>query len=98
METHYHELSAATCVEDVLRATRAYLATFTRDELARFPDGCRPSGVRNPRDIERWADRLARESARAAMMIEDEHRLNGLVSHFLIASVRIRQLSAVIHA
>ena len=91
--THYHALSTATCVEEVLRATRSYLATFSRAELARLPDGCRPRGVRSTSDIERWADKLTHESSRALVMYDDERRLDSLVSHFLIASVRIRQLS-----
>ena len=93
MHSKYEELSKATCIEDVVRVTSDYLAGWSRQELERLPDTCRPAWVRGPHDIELWADRLADESARAMLILEDERRLDRLTSHFLIASVRIRQLA-----
>jgi len=93
METRYAELSKAASVDEVVRVTRDYLAGWSRQELERLPDNCRPAWVRSPQDIELWADRLAKESAHAMLILEDERRLDRLTSHFLIASVRIRQLA-----
>lgn len=93
METKYDELSKAKSVEDVVRVTCDYLAGWSRHDLERLPDTCRPAWVRGPQDIELWADRLAAEAGRAMMVVEDQRRLDRLTSHFLIASVRIRQLA-----
>jgi hypothetical protein len=89
----YTELSKAMTVDEVVSVTRAYLAGCTREDLERLPASCRPPRVLDCGDIEEWADRLASESKNAALVIEDERTLDRLTSHFLIASVRIRQLS-----
>lgn len=91
----YNELSSARTVDEVLSVTRAYLAACTREELERLPATCRPGRVLDTNDIEEWADRLARESQRAMLVMQDERTLDRLTSHFLIASVRIRQLTRV---
>lgn len=93
MQLKYAELAAASSVEEIVRLTRDHLASWTRKELDRLPDTCRPAWVRGVEDIELWADRLTAESANAMMVLEDERRLDRLTSHFLIASVRIRQLT-----
>ena len=49
--------------------------------------------MQSPQDIERWADQLIDQSGKAALFMEDERKLDRLTSHFLIASVRIRQLA-----
>lgn len=92
MQTKYAELAAAASEDEIVRVTRDYLATWTRQELERLPDHCRPAWVRGAADIETWADRLAAESGKAMLVLEDERRLDRLTSHFLIASVRLRQL------
>lgn len=91
----YSELSKAVTIEEVVRVTRAYLAACAREDLERLPASCRPGRVLDSNDIEEWADRLASESRRAMLVIEDERTLDRLTSHFLIASVRIRQLSRI---
>jgi hypothetical protein len=93
MDCKYAELSKAQSVDDVVRVTCDYLAGWSRDDLERLPDTCRPAWVRGPQDIELWADRLADEAKHAMLVLEDERRLDRLTSHFLIASVRIRQLT-----
>jgi hypothetical protein len=92
-DTRHRELSRACCIEDVLCVTRDYLRSWTREELERLPTGCFPRHVRDGGDIEIWADRLTHESAHAALFQDDERLLDRLTSHFLIASVRIRQLA-----
>jgi hypothetical protein len=91
MESRYVELSQAISVDEIVRVTRDYLASWTSDDLGRLPDSCRPAWVRGPQDIEEWADRLLDNCPRA-MVLEDERCLDRLTSHFLIASVRMRQL------
>jgi hypothetical protein len=95
MDCKYAELSRARSIDEIIGVTREYLASWSREELERLPDSCRPAWVHGPQDIETWADRLLGESARAVLFMDDERKLDRLTSHFLIASVRLRQLSAV---
>jgi hypothetical protein len=93
MDTRYDELSSAGTVDEILRVTDAYLASWSHEELARLPATCRPDAVKSYEDIEFWADRLKDESEKAVLFVEDEHRLDRLTTHFLIASVRLRQVA-----
>ena len=92
MEPKYQEMSKATSIEEVVRLTHDFLCTWSLQDLDRIPDSFRPASVRCPEDIELWADRLSCEAGKAALFLEDERKLDRLTSHFLIASVRIRQL------
>jgi hypothetical protein len=94
VDCKYHALSAARSIDEVVRVTHDYLTSWSREELERLPDSCRPGRVRSPRDIEYWADRLAGESRKALLFLDDERKLDRMTNHFLIASVRIRQLAA----
>ena len=94
MDSKYDALKQARTMADVVHATALYLASWTHDELERLPDSCRPGWVRDGSDIEYWADRLVAESARAQLFMDDERKLDGMTHHFLIASVRLRQLAA----
>lgn len=91
----YNELSKARTIDEVVNVTRAYLAACTREDLERLPASCRPARVQDSNDIEEWADRLASESKRAMLVMQDERTLDRLTTHFLIASVRIRELSRI---
>jgi hypothetical protein len=89
----YAELSKATTVDEIVSVTSAYLADCAPEALERLPASCRPGRVADSSDIEEWADRLLAESKHARLFMEDERTLDRLTNHFLIASVRIRQLS-----
>jgi len=71
MDCKYDALKQAHSIADVIHATAAYLASWSRDELERLPDSCRPGWVRSGQDIEFWADRLLAESARAQLFMDD---------------------------
>ena len=94
MNCKYDELSTAESVEDIVRVTGEYLSSWSSDDLARLPVTCRPGGVKTYEDIEFWADRLKHESERAVLFSDDEFKLDRLTTHFLIASVRLRQVAA----
>ena len=96
MQPRYVELSRAASVDEIVQVTRDYLASWTDDDLEGLPVACRPAPavVQSPDDIEAWADRLCDEAPRAVVMHDDERNLHRLTSHFLIASVRMRQLGA----
>ena len=96
MECKYQELSEATTVAEIVQLTRDYLLSWSVEELERLPDSCRPGRVRTAEDIETWADRLINESPKASLYLEDERKLDGLTSHFLIASVRMRQIAVAL--
>lgn len=95
-DCRYRELSNATSVDEVVRVTRQYLSSWPPEDLERLPDKCRPGGVERSEDIEHWADELSREARRAMLVAEDERRLDRLTNHFLIASVRIRQIAGTL--
>jgi hypothetical protein len=94
MDCKHEELSSAISVDDILRVTREYLATWSADDLACLPATCRPAAVKTYEDIEFWADRLKDESEKAILIVEDEQHLDRLTTHFLIASVRLRQMTS----
>lgn len=91
MDCKYDELSRAHSVEEIVRLTREFLRSWTGAELERLPDSCRPARVEGAHDIELWADRLQARAPRP-LFVEDERKLDRMASHFLIASVRMRQL------
>jgi hypothetical protein len=93
MDSKYQELSKATSIEEVVRLTRDFLRSWSHQDLDRLPDGYRSLVVKGPEDIELWADRLAGAAGKAALFLDDERKLDRLTSHFLIASVRIRQIT-----
>lgn len=95
-DCRYRELSNATSVDEVVSVTRQYLSSWPPSDLDRLPDKCRPGAVESSEDIERWADLLTREGRRAMLVAEDERRLDRLTNHFLIASVRIRQIAGAL--
>lgn len=93
MDCKYTELSKARSVDEILKVTRDYLSGWSREDLAGLPDNCRPGRLKDRGDIELWADRLLGASRTEMLVIENEVRLDRLTNHFLIASVRIRQLA-----
>ena len=93
VDPRYEQLSSAGSVDDILRVTGEFLSSWTLEDIERLPVTCRPDAVRSHEDIEFWADRLKDESAKAVLFLEDEHRLDRLTTHFLMASVRLRQMA-----
>ena len=87
----YEGFVRASTTEDIVRETRAYLDSWTLDELLSLPEGCRPTRICTPQDIELWADRLLKGSLRAHLIEDDERRLDRITNYFLIASVKLRQ-------
>ena len=92
MDCKYDALSRAVSVEEIVRVTSDWLQSWSSEELERLPDSCRPGWVRTYHDIEFWADRLVGEADKAVLYLDDERKLDRMTSHFLIASVRLRQL------
>ena len=86
------QLSSAVSADEIVRVTGKYLATWSSTEMACLPATCRPAAVKTWEDIEFWADRLKDESEKAVLVVEDELKLDGLTTHFLIASCRLRQV------
>lgn len=93
MNADYEALREARTIDDLVRATSNYLKSWPREHLDRLPASCRPGWVRTGHDIEFWADRLYAESGNAALVSDDERRLDRMTNHFLIASVRLRQIA-----
>ena len=93
MNNQFEALREARTIDDLVRATSNYLKTWSREDLERLPASCRPGWGRTGHDIEYWADRLFTESSSAALVSDDERRLDRMTNHFLIASVRLRQIA-----
>lgn len=93
MGVRHRELSEARTVEEILRVTREYLAAL-RTALELIPGDCWPAPLRSAEDIELWADRLDAASERQRPLTDEANELDRLASHFLIASLRARQLGA----
>jgi len=87
-------LKHARTVEDLVSATVAYLASWTREELECLPDSCRPGRVSTGQDIEFWADHLFNQLDRVSLVTADERKLCRMTNHFMVASVRLRQIRA----
>lgn len=96
MDCKYDKLSNAGSVDEIVRVTGEYLSSWSHEELECLPATCRPAAVSSYEDIEFWADRLKDESERAVLFIEDENNLDRLTTHFLIASVRLRQVAGAV--
>lgn len=94
MEYRESPLKGARTIEELVNATAAYLASWTREELECLPDSCRPAWVREAADIEFWADRLFSESAHAALLADHERKLYRMTNHFMVAAIRLRQIAA----
>jgi hypothetical protein len=86
------QLDSATTLEEVVAIARDYLSTWTPEELARLPRGCRPGRLREPEDIEELhscsvdAYRTTRASG------EELTALQLLTSFIVRASQRVAQL------
>src|SRR4051794_38822103 len=93
MNCRYEELSSAESVDEIVRVTDEYLSSWSSEDFERLPATCRPAAVNSYEDIEFWADRLKGESDRAVLFVDDEQKLDRLTTHFLIASVRLRQVA-----
>jgi len=91
MSVRHRELCEARSIDEVLRITREYLHALGPEGGAIPPD-CWPAPLRGPADIELWADRLDRASESQCTLTDEANALDRLASHFLIASLRVRQL------
>lgn len=91
MSVRHRELFEAGSIDEVLRVTRDYLRALGPAGDCIPPD-CRPAPLREAADIELWADRLNRASESQCTLTDEANALDRLASHFLIASLRVRQL------
>lgn len=94
MPTTLARLSTARSVNEVLEATADFLASWPREEFGRLVPGLDVLEVRDAADIECWADRLQNDIG-GARLADDDAKLERLLSHFLIASVKLRQVDSM---
>jgi hypothetical protein len=87
-------VNAASTEEEVVSATRDYVATWTPEEIARLPDDCRPGRIRDGEDIGRWAFDLA--TAHCAMNVEgdQEELLTKMLVFVTHAAGRLAEIKA----
>lgn len=92
MLSWYQQLDSAQDVAGVVAISRDYFATWTPEELARLPRGCRPGRVRAPSDLEDL-HACAVDAYRTTRASGDELKALQLLTSFLVhASQRLAQL------
>lgn len=94
MSTTLARLSRARSVDEVIAATTAFLASWPPEEFGRLVPGLDVGEVRDAAAIECWADRLQHDAITEARLADDDAKLERLLSHFLIASVKLRQVES----
>ena len=90
----HRELSEAASPDEILRVTREYLRSL-KPVIERIPPECWPAPLQGAADVELWADRLNRASESQCTLTDETNEVDRLASHFLIASLRLRQLAAL---
>jgi hypothetical protein len=89
----FQQMDRAQDTGEVVGIARDYLSTWTPEELARLPRGCRPGRIREPSDIE-YLHSCAVDAYRATRASGDELKALQLLTSFLVrASIRIAQLT-----
>ena len=90
----FQQLDKAQDTATVLEISRDYLATWTPEELARLPRGCRPGRVRTSSDLEDL-HACAVDAYRMTRASGEELKALQLLTSFLVrASVRLAQLKS----
>lgn len=80
-------ISKAVTRAELVTLANDFVASWTPRELARLPEACRPSRVRDVEDIRYWASMLA-AAARPASGPDACEELRGMLRFFLCAAGR----------
>lgn len=92
MITWYRHIDDALSVEQVVAVARDFLASWTPQEVARLPVGCRPSRIRDESDVIDLHERLVDEY-RTTRSSGDELTALQLITGVMVrASLRIAEL------
>jgi hypothetical protein len=91
MQSWLRELDRASTEAEVVATTRDYVALWSPNELAQFPEDCRQIRIDTQADIARWRDKLADNYARARVG-EVSPRLQDLVTLVARASERLGEI------
>ena len=90
---HWHrDLERTATTRQVVALTRDYFATLTPRDLARVPEGCRPSRIVDEEDIAFWSERLTEEYWHRHGTGADAGVVQELWSFFLRAAIHIARL------
>ncbi len=77
--------------DDLLAATRDFLATFTPQHFARLPAEYRPGRIKGEDDIEYWTARLAQMHRKARGFV-DGALYDDLLTFFIQACMKLSEL------
>ncbi len=77
--------------DELLAATRDFLATFTPQHLARLPAEYRPGRIKGEDDIEYWTGRLAQMHRKARGYV-DGALYDDLLAFFIQACIKLSEL------
>ena len=94
MLSWFQQLDRAENAAGVVEIARDYLATWTPEEIARLPRGCRPGRVRTSSDLVDL-HACAVDAYRATRASGEELKALQILTSFLVrASVRLAQLES----
>ncbi len=92
-QSAWHDrIEACTDPDELLAATRDFLAKFGPEHLARLPADCRPGRIKGSDDISYWSCRLAQHHQGDPGVPVDAELMQEMLNFFLHAWVRLTQL------
>ena len=88
-------IQAATTEEQIVSATRDYLASWGPEDIIRLPLDCRPARrIKDGEDISQWAFRLASAHCAAEMDLDNEPMLLKMLVFVTQAAIRLSEVNA----
>lgn len=88
MNTWQQHLWRIKSVDELLAASRDYLASWSPEALARLPECCRPGRIKGVDDVFFWRDTLLGEYCTRAARDDAESLIRDLLAYFSAAAER----------
>jgi hypothetical protein len=92
MISWYRQVDNAKSSLEVVAISRDYFATWSPEELARLPEGCRPGRIRDEEDVEALHGKLVDEYRNTRASGDELSALQQITSFLVRASIRIAEL------
>ena len=90
MKAWHEQVQSAREPEQLVRATREYIASLTPEQWAALPENCRPERIRDIDDILYWSARLTEEFLEMAKDAKGNDVLREMLGFFTVAAERVR--------
>jgi hypothetical protein len=89
MKAWHEQVQSAREPEQVVRATREFIASLTPEQWAAIPENCRPERIRDVDDILYWRERLTEEFLGVAKDAKANDTLREILGFFTVAADRV---------